>query len=204
MATGFNAHLITMTAGQPMVAADMNANFSALNTALVFTGAVVTLNSDGGKLTSDNASGNPGNLLVGGGKLGVVAPGDRIDAGSVPGSLFLTGGQSIVLSTAGIVCTTISSDGVAQGGNEPVRFSNLGIGSNADTGFLQLSSTFAGIGGGIYNHGLGDLPDWAMPVQNVSIGNGYTRVAVQNNTSSSITVVLGTDNPFICWCILYQ
>lgn len=212
MANGFNAPLIAFTNGTPVDPAAMNSNFSALNLANTFTGALTTLSSDGGLLTSD---GN-GNLFVRGGKLGVTYAGDRIDAGTTPGTLYLTGPTAISMQISGSEGGKIEATGVAVGsGNTNIGTSagsvNTGGGGTVAQsnnlafafrlGSLRFSNFFTGTGDGVFNHGLNTIPTFAFPMDSSVQATG---TCVNTPTSSTITVALyDTTRLWTMWVIAY-
>jgi hypothetical protein len=187
--SGFNATLVTFAAGNQILASQMNANFNALNQATIFTAAsnAWQLNSDGGKLTSDNN----GNLLCA--KLGVVTPGDRIDALTTTGTLYLNGDQKISFAKGGTITFSVTPTGAqvetsAQGG---LAFT---------TGTLRLSNTFVGTTQGTYNHGLSDMPNWAMALSTTTF-NPVCGVASASTNTIFVTIT-GGYAPFICWLVV--
>jgi hypothetical protein len=185
--TGFGASLVTFSSGSQIVASQMNQNFANLNQANIFTGTVSTLSSDNGKISSDGS----GNLLVGG-KLGVVTPGDRLDAATTAGTLYINGVQGIAFEQGGVVCGGVSSAGIMTGAGNFIGFTFT-------TGNLQFSISFTGNATGTYNHGLGAVPNFAF---GNDISGSSQAMGVDTYTTNTIHIVIGSNAPFVCWMIV--
>ncbi len=202
--TGFGVNLITFSPGDIIFAEDVNANFSALNNASIFTGSLAHLVSDNGRLKSVSG----GSLLIGG-MMGTNALGDRIDVLSVTGSLILGAGQTttaqasegvsgsgFAFQVGGTSVGTIATNGFAAAGAKADNVITL------QTGSLFRTADFLGRNFGTYNHGLGDSPDWGYGTYLVPT---FHQIVLSSRTPTTVSVTgsSGALGSFIVWMIKY-
>jgi hypothetical protein len=168
------ATLITFSPGTTIHAADMNANFAAINGVGSLSIPFITFFADGGLISSDGL----GNLLWNGG-LGKSSSvyNDWIDATTQ--TVFFKATQAAINFQIGASTpVSINSGGWVIASGNKLTFV---------VGSIARVSTFTGGGSGTFNHGNGGTPDVVLPMTSVS-GSQHTAISSITSTQVHVTV----------------